>query len=401
MDELTLLFIIMIAIAIFTISAAYGAYRLRLWRWLRSLRWAVLTAMLLTVVLIFVNVWITARLMFISEYDLRITTALFIFAGLIAVAFGSLVSTAITDGIREAARGAEALARGDLNARLNVRGNDELAKFAQTFNWMAERLQEMDEQKRQLEQNRRNLIAWASHDLRTPLTAIRVMTEAMNDGMVDDPQTMKRYLANMSSEIRSLNQLIDNLFELAQLDAGHVKLSFEAGSLRDLISDTLGSMTPRAAQQNIVLHGAVEAGVDPVEMAADKMQRVLNNLLDNALRYTPSGGEVSVSAARVGDQVCISVRNYALDMKLPDAEQIFTRFYRREQSRAQSEDGYRGAGLGLAITRGFIEAHRGTIKVESTPEQGVIFTITLPAVQPESAVKEYSSNGIDSLTEKR
>jgi signal transduction histidine kinase len=378
MDELTLLLAYMVAITIVALSVAYIAYRLRLVRWLRSLRWALLVAMILTVGLIFLNVWVTARLMFISEYDLKITTALFVLGGLIALVFGFLVSGAITDGIREMARGAEQIAKGDFTTRLPVHGNDELAHLAKTFNWMAANLQEMDEQKRVLEQTRRNLIAWASHDLRTPLTAIRAMVEAMNDGVVADPATMKRYLGNMQGEIHNLSHLIDNLFELAQLDAGHLQLQFEAGSLHDLISDTLGSMTLRAQQSQIALRGDVDPRIDPVHMAADKVQRVLNNLLDNALRYTPAGGEVSLRAVKDGDYARVSVRNFAPNMPLPDASQIFIRFYRQEQSRAQTQDGYRGAGLGLAITRGFVEAHGGKIWVESQPQEGITFTFTLP-----------------------
>ncbi len=377
-EDLSTLLFFMTAIATASISGAYIAYRLRLIRWLRSLRWALLVIMILTVALIFLNVWVTAHLMFISEYDLGVTGLLLIFAGAIALVFGFFVSSAITESIREMGKAAEQVAQGKLETRLEVRGNDELAEFARTFNWMATNLQEVDEQKRRLDQERRDLIAYASHDLRTPVTSIRAMIEAMIDGVVTDEQTTDRYLHNMELEIAHLTRLIDNLFELAQLDAGHLKLDYQMASLRDLISDTLGSMSVRAHQQGIELTGEVDPRVDMLYIAPDKVQRILSNLLDNALRYTPPGGQVSLKATLEPKDVKVVVHNSGKGMANLDLSQVFTRFYREEKSRAQSKDGHRGAGLGLAITRGFVEAHGGKIWAESDPAQGVTFTFTLP-----------------------
>lgn len=376
-EGLPTLIFVMSVIAVFSILSGYVAYRFRLLRWLSSLRWALALTLILTVLLIFLNVWVTAQLMFINPYDLMVTGVLFLFAGLIALIFGLFVSRSITDSIRELMMAAESLARGKLDTRLHIDGNDELAEFAKTFNWMAMRLQEVDEQKSQLDQQRRDLIAWASHDLRTPLTSLRVMVEALNDGVVSDTATMTRYLTNMNAEIKNLSSLIDNLFELAQLDAGHIRLDYQMASLRDLISDTLGVMTARAEQNGIGLVGEVDPAVDPIEMATDKMQRVLYNLLDNAIRYTPTGGSVTLRAVPDGDEVRVSVENCGDGMEALDLSQVFTRFYRQERSRAQSKDGRRSAGLGLAITRGFVEAHGGRIGVESAPGT-VKFSFTIP-----------------------
>jgi signal transduction histidine kinase len=387
--DLSTLLTWMTAIGVGAISGGYAAYRLRLVRWLRSLRWALLVVMILTVALIFFNVWVSAHLMFINENDLAVTGVLLVFAGTIALIFGFFVSSALTDSIREMAGAAEQIAQGKLETRLDVHGNDELADFARTFNWMAGKLQEMDEQKRQLDQQRRDLIAWASHDLRTPVTAIRAMVEAMIDGVVTDPQTTNRYLHSMEGEIQSLSKLIDNLFELAQLDSGHVKLDYQTASLRDLISDTLGSMSVRAQQAGITLSGEVDPAVDMLSFAPDKIQRVLSNLLDNALRYTPEDGTVVLKATHDGENVRVVVRNSGATI---DVSQVFTRFYRAEGSRAQSKDGHRGAGLGLVITRGFVEAHGGKIWVESDPAQGVTFTFTLPVKHSEAQSTLHPQN---------
>lgn len=368
----------LLVIAVLSIGGSYVAYRRRLIRRLPSLRWALLVTVALVVLLIFVNVWVSARLMFISEYDLEVTGILLLFAGLVAIIFGFFVSRALTEGIQELVRAAELVARGKLDTRLTVEGSDELAEFARTFNWMTQSLAQMEDQKQQLEQGRRDLIAWASHDLRTPVTSIRAMIEALADGVVDDPATTARYARDMKLEVENLTRLIDNLFELAQLDAGHIRLDFQETSLRDMISDTLSGMNARAAQQNIALSGEVADSVDVIRVAPDKIQRVLNNLLDNALRYTPSGGAITIRVLREGDSVRVSVHNQGQGMRDFDVANAFTRFYRSEASRSQSQDGRRGAGLGLAITRGFVEAHGGTIKAESLPGEGVTFTFTLP-----------------------
>lgn len=362
------------------IIVGYSAYRLRLVRWLWSLRYAVLVAMLLTVMLIFLNIWVTAHLMFISEYDLEIVGILLVVAGAVALIFGFFISRAITDGIRELAVAAEQLANGDLDVRLDVQGNDELAQFALTFNWMVERLREVDAQKRALDQQRRDLIAWASHDLRTPVTAIRAMSEAILDEVVTDHETMMRYVRHMNQETRQLSRLIDALFELAQLDSGHLQIDKIPVSLRDLISDIVGAHAPRADAAGLDVTCDVAADLDPVNLAPDKIGRVLNNLLDNAIRYTPAGGQIHLHAHRnsVAGSAVIAVRNHALGMPLLDPTLVFTRFYRRDPARHQSEDGQRGAGLGLAIARGFVEAHGGQITVASDAGTGVTFTITLP-----------------------
>ncbi|MCK6577799.1 MAG: ATP-binding protein [Anaerolineae bacterium] len=379
MDEsLETLLTLLTAIALFSMGSAYAIYRARLLRRLPSLRWALFVMVILIVALLFANVWVSAQLMFISPYDLNLTGVLLVFAALVAIGFGFFVSRAITEAISELGGAAERIAQGRLDTRLPVEGRDELAQFARTFNAMARSLQELDAQKRQLDQQRRDLIAWASHDLRTPVTSIRAMIEALADGVVSDPASTARYARDMQSEIENLTRLIDNLLELAQLDAGHIHLDKQPTSLRDMVSDTLSGMSARAALAGIALSGAVDDSVDLISAAPDKIQRVLNNLLDNALRYTPRGGTVRIIVERDRDMAHIVVNNHAEGMEMLDVTSAFTRFYRRESSRARSDDGRRGAGLGLAIARGFVEAHGGIIEAQSSPGQGVTITVRLP-----------------------
>ena len=239
---------------------AFALYRLGVLEWFRSLRWAVWTTIALMVLMIFLNVWVIARFTFREQHYLALTSVLLVFAGLSALTIGFFASKTMTDRLSKLTDATQALAGGDFTTRLNIAGNDEIAQLAATFNSMARSLQEVDEQKRQLEQTRRDLTAWVSHDLRTPLTSMRVMIEAILDGVVQDRDTVHRYLDNSRAEIQHLGRLIDDLFALAQLDVGHLTIDMQQASIKDLISDTLGSMMAKASEHEIMLKGEVRAG---------------------------------------------------------------------------------------------------------------------------------------------
>jgi signal transduction histidine kinase len=376
--DLQLLVAFMGTTGLATIAFVYLLYQRRALQRFTSLRWTLLATSILTVLLVFVNVFLTAKSMYISEHDLVLTTALLVFAGVISVISVQLISSTITERIHDLMAAARRVAKGDFSARAATEGNDELAELAKTFNDMAADLESVDEQKRLLEQTRRDLIAWVSHDLRTPLTAMRVMNEAMIDGVVTDEATISRYHHSIGTEIQHLSHLIDDLFELSRLDTGHFQIERQMTALDDLISDTIGSMSARASDVNVQLSGQVEPGIRMVNIAPDKIQRVLYNLLDNALHYTPPGGQVTLTAEQSNGSVCVKVHNSGSWIAPEDLPNIFTSFYRGERSRAQGSDGYRGTGLGLAIARGFVEAHGGHIHAESAPENGTTFTFTLP-----------------------
>ena len=367
--------------AYFSITAAvsilvgYGAYRLGWIVQTPNLRWAILGGYVLSSLLTFLNVWVTARLMFFNQHDLILATILLLFASGIAIALGLFLSSAMTDRIRVIDQAAQAIAKGNLEVRIPVQGRDELAGLANTFNAMAAQLQKAERKQRELEVLRRDLIAWVSHDLQTPLASIRAVVEAVADGMVEDPETIKRYLGHAQRDIRALSVLIDDLFQMAQIDAGGMSLNRESTSLRDLISDTLESFSEPAIRQAVTLEGQVEPGVDLVYMDTQRIGRVLNNLVGNALRYTPPGGKVQVRASPVLAGCLVEVIDTGEGIPPDDLPHVFERFYRSEKSRNRLTG---GAGLGLAIAQGIVEAHGGQIGVESTLGQGTRFWFTLP-----------------------
>lgn len=274
---------------------------------------------------------------------------------------------------------------------------------------MAEQLEVAARKQRELDRLRRDLVAWVGHDLHTPLASMRVIIEALADGVVEDPTTVERYLRTAQHDIRALSLLIDNLFEMAQFDAGGLQLERRPNSITDLISDTLESFSALAAQQEVILEGDVAPGVDPVSIDAQQIGRVLVNLVSNALRHTPAGGTVSVQCSVISNQLpvnskqssvtsgqinagdklitddcllftdhwlLITVSDTGEGISSADLPHVFDQFYRGEKSRSRATG---GSGLGLAIAKAIVEAHGGRISVESTVGEGTRFWFTLPA----------------------
>jgi signal transduction histidine kinase len=375
-NEIGLMALFLGITALVSALVGYSAYRLG---WVRSsptLRWTLLSGYVLASALTFFNVWFSAELMFASEHDLQLATVLLVFAGGIAMILGYFLSSTVTERINLLKEAAEKLARGDLQTRVPVDGRDEVAALSGAFNQMAEQLQASDQKQRQLESLRRDLIAWASHDLQTPLTSMRAVLEALADGVVDEPEMVKRYLRTAQRDVMSLSALIDDLFQMSQLDAGGFPLHRAQASLSDLVSDTLESFSQLARQQGIRLEGQVAPDVDPVSMDTQAIGRVFNNLVSNALRHTSSGGQVRVEARRTGSGVEVTVSDTGEGIRAEDIPHIFERFYRGDASRSRTRG--TGAGLGLAIARSLVRAHGGDIRVKSQTGKGTQFTFHIP-----------------------
>ncbi|MCW5849386.1 MAG: HAMP domain-containing protein [Anaerolineae bacterium] len=362
------------------LSLALAALVFRWSRFAPALRLKVTLAYLLGVAVTLANIAVTAHLMFLSAHDLSLLTLLLVFSALLSLGFGLALAQSISQAARQVSQAAHRVAQGDLTARATVEGHDELAQLAADFNAMADRLAQAMREREQMERSRRELIAAVSHDLRTPLASIRALVEALADGMVDDPRMAERYLATIRGQTASLSRLIDDLFDLAQLDAGALRLHLEPTSLSDLISDTLESMQAQAQTKGVHLTGEVQPAVDPVLIAPDKVQRVLYNLVQNALRHTPPDGSVYLTARVVEDAVQVDVVDTGEGIPSEDLPHVFEPFYRAEKSRSRDHG---GAGLGLAIARGIVEAHGGRLWVASQPGTGASFSFTLPlAVRP-------------------
>jgi len=374
MSELGLMASFLTITSFISIGASYAAYRLRWIQRSPRIKWTIIGSYALSSLLTFLNVWFTAQLMFASSHDLLLAIVLLLFAGSIAWAFAYFFSEALTTRLTNVCLAAEKISRGDLTARASTDGSDEVAELARTFNQMAAQLENAAKQQRELEEMRRDLMAWVSHDLRTPLTSVRAMVEALADGVVDDPATTQRYLRTAKRDIAALSILIDDLFQMARIDAGGLKLNRAPTSLSDLISDTIESFSERAKQNGVAVNGSAAADVDAADIDAQLIARVIANLVDNAIRHTPSSGSVSVIATRSREGVTVEVRDTGEGLKSEDLPHLFDQFYRGEKSRSRATG---GAGLGLAIAKGIIEAHGGKIGAENL-ERGARFFFTIP-----------------------
>jgi signal transduction histidine kinase len=375
MKELGLMIVFLLVTVLVSSLVGFLAYRLGWLNYSPTLRWNLLAGYVLASLLTFFNVWLTARLMFASQHDLQLAVVLLVFAAGMAMVLGYFQSSALAGRISEVENAARHITGGDLSTRVPVNGTDEVAALAESFNRMASQLQAAAENQKEVDRLRSDLIAWVGHDLQTPLASMRAILEALADGVVDDPQAVQRYLKIAQRDIRSLSTLIDDLFQMAQIDAGGLQLDLAPNSLGDLISDTLESFSELAARQSVSLNGKVETGVDPVRMDAARIGRVLNNLVGNALRHTPAGGRVEVNACRVEAGVEVSVFDTGDGIRAEDIGHIFEQFYRGEKSRSRATG---GAGLGLAIARGIVQAHGGEIRVESEQGKGTRFFFDLP-----------------------
>jgi signal transduction histidine kinase len=235
---------------------------------------------------------------------------------------------------------------------------------------LAVRLAMEERSRRQIEDARRQMVAAVSHDLRTPLASLRLLVEAIDDGVVEG-ETRERYLREMRTHVETLTALIDDLFELSRIEAGEISWTMERIDLGSLIDGTVASMRGPAEARGVVLAAELPAAGLAANANAEKVQRVLLNLIQNAIRHTPTDGSVTVRARTAPEGVEVEVADDGEGIPAGEGERVFEAFYRGDESR--SDD---GAGLGLAISRAIVEAHGGKIWLEEgSPGTKVHFTL--------------------------
>ena len=250
--------------------------------------------------------------------------------------------------------------------------------------WLGRRLateamwaEEMRIRERQMEASRRELVAWVSHDLRTPLAGLRAMAEALEDGVVTDPETVADYHRRIRTETDRMASLVDDLFELSRINAGALRLSLAAVSLGDVVSDAVASAAPVAAAQGVRLVAA-DKGWPTVVGSEPELSRVVANLLRNAIRHTPTDGTITVTGGRDAAGGWVAVTDGCGGIPEADLPRVFDVAFRGHPARTPEADSQGGGGLGLAIVRGLVEAHRGQVGVTNI-DGGCRFVVHLPA----------------------
>jgi signal transduction histidine kinase len=352
--------VIGLAIVVAAATLAAGVALALALRLLPSVRLQLAGLALLAVTLPLAAVFLTGWAMFHMGDDVEIL-AVTVAAASVAVGASLLVARTIGVRIGRLRDASTALAGGDLSARADEGGPRELAELAHSFNAMAADLERLFDA-------RRELVAWASHDLRTPIASLQAMLEAIEDGLAE-PET---YLRALQQQVRTLGRRVDDLFELARIDAGALTLELHEAEVGGLVDACVTALEAEAALRGVHLQ-ALTADAR-VRCEPEKIERVLLNLVTNALRHTPSDGSVAVVVVPGREQVQVSVEDTGAGLE-PGAERtMFDRFWRGD--RARSGD---GAGLGLAIARGLVEAHGGRIWAERRTEGGARVSFTLPA----------------------
>lgn len=285
--------------------------------------------------------------------------------GVIALVLGVVLSRTLTHPIRELTKATHAVSEGDLSQQVQVRSNDELGELARAFNKMSSELSRSVNARKQM-------TADIAHELRTPLSLILGHAEAVHDGVL--PPSRENFEI-IRDEATRLEHLINDLRTLSLADAGELSMQLQTVEPQRLVNEVASLYQYQSERKNITFSLDVAPHLPTIEVDPGRMTQVLTNILDNAIRHTPEGGTILLSAHALNDQVELAIHDSGPGLKADDLQRVFERFYRADPSR-QREDG--GSGLGLAIAKSIVQAHGGQLSAESEPGKGLKVRVLLP-----------------------
>jgi signal transduction histidine kinase len=332
-----------------------------------SLRRRFAIAIVTAVAVVIATVLAGAELMFVSDHDALMISAIVLAAAVVALRAARVTSEQVVDEVGQIRDALRAVGEGSRSAPA------ELAELAAAVTIMTEQLAQEEARRDAAESARRNLVAAVSHDLRTPMTALRLLTEAIEDDIVDEA-TRRRYLATMRTHLAALGALIDDLFELSRLEAGDLEWSIQRVALRDLVDEAVEAMRVEAEAKGVAVRAELPPTLGFARADPERLQRVLFNLIQNAIRHTPADGSVTVRANDSGDWVEIEVADTGEGIPAAQRDVVFDPFVRGDDARSGE-----GAGLGLAISRAIVEGHGGRIWVDAGAGSGTHVRFVIPA----------------------
>jgi signal transduction histidine kinase len=366
--ELTQLALALVPAAIVTVVAGLLAARL-LSR--ASLRQRFVAVALVAAAVAMANVAVLSMQMFVSDHDATLVTVLLAYAVATGLAAALAVARASTGALADLRATADRLADGDLDARAGrLDAGPEIDALANALDRMSERVQLALANERAAERTRRDLISAVSHDLRTPLASLRAMVEALDDGVVTEPAEVRRYAGEMRRSTQQLVGLVDDLFELSQLDAGAIAAETRRARLVDVVTGAVDAIGPEAHRKGLVV--STDLGGADDTPCSPRLTRVLQNLLSNAVRHTPADGSVRLTAARANGRLALAVEDSGEGIRPEDLPRVFEPFFRADPARSGV-----GAGLGLALAKRIVDALGGDIRAENRPA-GARFAVELP-----------------------
>ncbi|HXH78813.1 HAMP domain-containing sensor histidine kinase [Nocardioides sp.] len=340
-----------------------------------SLRWQSVTIALTAVLAVVAGVIGTARAMFLSAHDFAVVLWVCLVAGLVAATVALVLGSATARWSRSLAHDARRLGD-DGHVESRGAGPAEFRDVSTELTLTSRKLAESRERERRLEESRRELVSWVSHDLRTPLAGMRAMTEALEDGLVDDPA---RYLSLIRRDVERMVRLVDDLFELSRIHAGVLPLNVEAVALADVVSEAIAGADREARAGRVRLGGQVDPGL-VLQADPGGLSRVVTNLVDNAVRHTPADGAVEILGRANSGGIELIVSDGCGGLSGEDLRRVFDVGWQGSSARTPDRDDPHQlgqAGLGLAIVKGIVEAHGGQVTV-ANHDPGCRFVVLLP-----------------------
>jgi signal transduction histidine kinase len=337
-----------------------------------SVRWRLVAVGGLAVLVSLVNLGVLTMLMSVSHHDATLVAILLVYSVGAGIAAALVLARTWGSAVERLVQGARSLDDGDLRHRVGRLGaGPELDTLAATLDETAARLEQSLARERAGEARRKDLIMSVSHDLRTPLAGLRAMVEAIGDGVVDDRPTLYRYVGEMRRSIESLSLLVDDLFELVQIDAGAIEAESERVRLAEVVESALETCGPQASAKGLTVQATIDGAGEC--LCSPRLVRVLQNLLQNAIRHTPADGTVRMEAKRGSGGLELIVEDSGEGIPPESLGQVFEPFWRGDVARSSS-----GSGLGLALAKRIVESLGGQIRVQSEPARGSRFAVMLP-----------------------
>jgi signal transduction histidine kinase len=337
-----------------------------------SVRWRLVAIGGIAVLVSLVNLGVLTMLMSVSQHDATLVAILLVYSLGAGIAAALVLARAWGAAVVRLARSARALSDGDLHHRVGRLGaGPELDMLAAALDDTAGRLDRSLARERAGEAQRKDLITAVSHDLRTPLASLRAMIEAISDRVVDDPPTLHRYVAEMRRSVESLSLLVDDLFELVQIDAGAIVAESERVRLADVVESALDTCGPQASAKGLTVEARIDGAGEC--LCSPRLVRVLQNLLQNAIRHTPVDGTVRMEARRGAEGLEVVVEDTGEGIPPESLERVFEPFWRADVARSGN-----GSGLGLALAKRIVESLGGQIRVQSESPGGSRFAVVLP-----------------------
>lgn len=334
-------------------------------RRVKSIRYTIVALGGVSILILALAVSIAGRQMFIAEHDLSFVLILFGFGVVAALTFGVVVSGPLTADLARISNASSAIAGGDFEIRTGVRRQDEVGELARSVDSMAGMLEDTERTRQEEERARRDLFASVSHDLRTPLASMRAAAEALQDGLVDEPD---HFLESLNADIKALDRLVDDLFLLTRLDLGDIDIESGVVDLTEIADEAMEVFRPIASSRDVSIRLETDDRVLAVG-GSDAVARVVRNLLDNAVRHSPTGGVVVVTVEN-GEIARLTVTDQGAGFSPVFVNQAFQRFKRGDLARDRATG---GAGLGLAIAHGYVTAMGGEILAKPGPGGEVSF----------------------------